>query len=347
MDKTLIKNTINWSPMHLVLTPLVLACFGLSVISAHADEAIVPGFGNTAEGFQALNSNTTGSSNTADGRQALFSNTTSSFNTADGYQALFHNAGGAENTADGVQALFFNTTGRNNTASGFRALFHNTTGSNNIALGWEDGRNLTTGSNNIDIGNAGVAGESGTIRIGSEGPAHTRAFIAGVSGVAVSGATVVINSSDQLGVAPSSRRFKDEIKPMDEASEAIFALKPVTFRYKKELDPGGTPQFGLVAEEVEKVNSDLVARDANGDAYTVRYEAVNAMLLNELLKEHRKVQEQDATIAELKSMMAQQQNGMEVLAANLKDQASQLQKVSAHLEVSSPRPAPEMVLNNQ
>jgi uncharacterized coiled-coil protein SlyX len=346
MDKTLMKNTISWSPMHLVLTLLVLTCFGLSPISAQADEAIVPGFGNTAEGYQALDSNTTGSSNTADGRQALFHNTTSSFNTADGYQALFHNTGGADNTADGFQALYFNTTGKNNTASGFRALFQNTTGSYNIALGWEDGMNLTTGSNNIDIGNAGVAGESSTIRIGHI-PAHTRAFIAGISGAVVSGATVAVNSSGQLGVAPSSRRFKDEIKPMNAASEAILALKPVTFRYKKELDPGGTQQFGLVAEEVEKVDPDLVARDAQGKPYTVRYDAVNAMLLNELLKEHRKVQEQDATIAELKSMMAEQQKGMEGLAANLKDQASQLQKVSAHLEASSPRSAPEMVLNNQ
>ena len=139
-------------------------------------------------------------------------------------------------------------------------------------------------------------------------------------------------------MATSSERFKDEIKPMDRASEAILALKPVTFRYKKEIDPKGIPQFGLVAEEVEKVNPDLVVRDAKGKVYTVRYEAVNAMLLNEFLKEHRKVemqerkvQAQEATIAQLKSTVAQQQNGMEALAAQLKEQASQIQKVSDQL----------------
>jgi Chaperone of endosialidase len=157
----------------------------------------------------------------------------------------------------------------NNTAHGFRALHHNTTGSFNITLGNLAGNNLTTGSNNIDIGNVGVAGESATIRIGTAGT-QTATFVAGISGV-------VVNAIGNLGVIASSARFKEAIKPMDKASEAILALQPVTFRYKPELDPDGSPQFGLVAEQVEKVNPDLVARDENGQAYTVRYEAVNTM----------------------------------------------------------------------
>src|SRR6202022_3728717 len=149
----------------------------------------------------------------------------------------------------------------------------------------------------------------------------------------------------QLGVAPSSQRFKDEIKPMDKASEAILALKPVSFRYKHELDPKGIPQFGLVAEEVEKVNPDLVVRDADGKVFTVRYEAVNAMLLNEFLKEHRKVEEQGRKAQEQERTIAQLKKGMEVLTAQLHEQSSQIQKVSAQLELN--KPAPRTVLNNQ
>jgi uncharacterized coiled-coil protein SlyX len=161
---------------------------------------------------------------------------------------------------------------------------------------------------------------------------------------------VLIDSAGQLGTASSSRRFKKEIKPMDQASEAILALKPVTFHYKS--DSKGTPQFGLIAEEVAKVNPNLVVRDDEGQIYTVRYEAVNAMLLNEFLKEHRKVEKQEATITELKSMVAkqetidaQQQKGMEVLTATLKEQAAQIQKVSAQIEVN--RSAPQIVDNHQ
>src|SRR5439155_25865579 len=161
----------------------------------------------------------------------------------------------------------------------------------------------------------------------------TRTFIAGISGVVVSGAGVVVNASGQLGVAASSARFKDEIKPMDKASEAILALKPVTFRYKKELDPDGILQFGLVAEDVAKVNPDLVARDADGKVYTVRYEAVNAMLLNEFLKEHRKVQEQEATITQLNKDF---RTTLTQLTARLDEQASQIQKVNAQLAAASP-----------
>ena len=207
-------------------------------------------------------------------------------------------------------------------------MLRNTTGSSNIALGANAGGNLTTGTNNIDIGNAGVAAEANTVRVGMQGT-HRRTFIAGISGVAVAGSTVVVNASGQLGIAASSERFKDEIKPMDKASEAILTLQPVTFRYKKSIDPDGVPQFGLVAEEVAKVNPDLVARDAKGEVYTVRYDQVNAMLLNEFLKEHRKNEEQEKTIAELKS-------GMMALAAMVKEQESQIQKVSAQLATASP-----------
>src|SRR5262249_44020630 len=154
-------------------------------------------------------------------------------------------------------------------------LLNNTTGSNNIALGVGAGQNRTTGSNNIDIGNKGVGGESNTIRIGST-TKQANTFIAGISGATVpTGVPVFIDTTGHLGTTTSSARFKEAIKPMDNASEAILALKPVTFRYKKEIDAERTPQFGLVAEDVAKVNPDLVARDKEGKPYTVRYDAVN------------------------------------------------------------------------
>jgi hypothetical protein len=313
------------------------------------------GVRNTADGFAALESNTTGERNTATGRAALVNNTIGNNNTADGHDALFSNASGLRNTAtgsfalfanttasfntaNGYFALFNNTTGNSNTADGYDALLNNTTGVGNIALGNFAGANLTTGNNNIDIGNQGVAGETGTIRIGVVGT-QTATFVAGIMGKTVPMSTpVFVNANGQLGTTPSSARFKDEIKPMDKVSEALLALRPVTFRYKPELDPNGIPQFGLVAEEVEKVNPDLVVRDADGKPYTVRYEAVNAMLLNEFLKEHRTVQEQKATIAQLKQDFAEQQRQIETLTAGL-------QKVSAQLEVS--KPAPHIVLSNQ
>jgi Chaperone of endosialidase len=306
------------------------------------------GIRNTANGFAALINNTTGGRNTATGRGALANNTTGSFNTADGHNALFSNSTGIQNTATGSFALIFsttgndntaigyfalwnNTTGNSNTASGFNALRENTTGNSNIGLGNFAGSNLTTGDNNIDIGNVGVAGEANTIRIGTLGT-QTATYMAGIMGKTVPrGTPVFINANGQLGTGASSARFKTEIKPMDKASEAILALKPVTFQYKKDLDPDGIPQFGLVAEEVEKVNPDLVARDNEGKVYTVRYEAVNAMLLNEFLKEHRKNEEQEATIASLRKQI-------EALATGL-------QKVSAQLEVS--KSAPQTASNNQ
>jgi len=312
---------------------------GVSALFSNQD-----GSDNTANGVSALFSNTTGSDNTANGYHALFSNQDGGSNTATGFAALFNNTTGNANTATGIQALVFNTTGGSNTANGVAALFFNTTGGNNIALGSNAGFNLTTGSNNIDIGNQGVSGESNTIRIGTGGT-QTNAYMAGIYNATVAkGLTVVVDSTGHLGTKGSSERFKDAIKPMDKTSEAILALKPVTFHYKKELDPEGIPQFGLVAEQVEKVNPDLVARDADGKVYTVRYDAVNAMLLNEFLKEHRKVEQQETTITQLKATVAQQQKGMEVLTAGLKEQASQIQKVSAQVELN--KPSPQVAVNN-
>src|SRR2546430_15713390 len=275
---------------------------------------------------------------TAEGTDALFSLTTLGFfNTATGFEALFTNTTGSFNTADGLSALRHNTTGEGNTANGFRALVRNTTGNDNIALGNNAGENLTTGSNNIDIFDRGVAGEANTIRIGKQGTQRTT-FIAGISGATVTGTAVVVDSNGQLGVAPSFQRFKQNVQAMVDASDILLALHPVTFEYKPDVDPKGIPQFGLVAEEVEKVNPDLVARDDQGKAYTVRYEAVNAMLLNEFLKEHRKGREQDAMIAQLKAAVAQQQQEIRTLTAGLKEQGSQIRNVSDQLEVSKAAP---------
>jgi hypothetical protein len=286
------------------------------------------GEGNSANGFQALHSNTAGSFNTANG-VALFSNTIGNENTATGWAALSANTSGYRNTANGNEALRHNNTGFLNTANGYQALLNNT-GSGNTALGYLAGSNLTTGNDNICIGNVGVAGDGGTIRIGESFIGAT--YIAGISGqTAPGGAAVFVNGDGKLGTSTSSARFKDEIKPMAQASEALFALQPVTFRYKKEIDPQGIPQFGLVAEEVEKVNPDLIIRDQEGTPHTVRYEQINAMLLNEFLKEHRKNEEQEATIARLEKQV-------EALIAGL-------QKVSVQLEAS--QPAPQVVADNQ
>jgi hypothetical protein len=299
---------------------------------------------NTADGQNALFSNTTGIQNTGTGTFALVFNTTGNQNTADGYAAMLFNTTGNQNTASGYFAVYQNTTGNNNTGTGYNALLNNTTGNQNIALGNFAGSNLTTGDNNIDIGNPGVAGEANTIRIGTQGT-QTKTFIAGITGAGVTGVAVKINAAGQLGTAPCSARFKEEIKPMDKVSEAILSLKPVTFRYKKEIDVDRTPQFGLVAEDVEKVNPDLVVRDADGKVYTVRYDAVNAMLLNEFLKEHRKVQAQACKIREQQATIAELKRGFQDVVAHLKEQESKIQKVSARLELS--KPAPRTVADNQ
>jgi hypothetical protein len=305
---------------------------------------------NTALGDLSLAGNTSGSNNTALGFEALLRNTTSINNTALGAEALVNNTGG-NNTAAGDEALLSNTTGSNNTGDGYKALNSNTTGSNNIALGVSAGSNLTTGSNNIDIGGFGVAGESNTIRLGKTGLQKTT-FITGIRGATVAGGvTVMVDGSGHLGTITSSVRYKEAIKPMDKASEAILVLQPVTFRYKHELDPESIPQFGLVAEQVEKVNPDLVARDDQGKPDTVRYEAVNAMLLNEFLKEHRKVEALENTVADLQSdktrqegSLARQQQEIESLTSALKEQGAQIQKMSAR--VAAEQSAPRAIVDN-
>jgi trimeric autotransporter adhesin len=254
---------------------------------------------NTAVGEFALRDNTDGTSNTAIGTGALDGNTTGSQNTATGEAALINNTTGFNNTANGFAALNFNTTGVNNTAIGITALA-STTGNNNIGLGAGVGSQLTSGNNNIYIGNpggnTGLTAESGTIRIGTK-DTHRNTLIAGISGATVpNGVAVIVDGKGHLGTTTSSARFKEAIKPMDKASEAILALKPVTFHYKHELDPEGIAQFGLVAEDVERVNPTLVARDEQGKPYTVRYEAVNAMLLNEFLKARRQIDAQQKQI---------------------------------------------------
>jgi hypothetical protein len=275
--------------------------------------------GNTAYGCQALADNAMGNSNTAIGRAALANNAMGNGNTAIGRGALADNAMGNSNTAIGRAALACNT------------------GSNNIALGTLAGSYDMAGNNNIYIGNSGMmAPEDGQIRIGRPGM-QTGVYIAGIHNAAANGSPVVVCCGGKLGVTMSSARFKEAIKPMDKASEAILALKPVTFHYKKDVDPDGIPQFGLVAEQVEKVNPDLVARDEDGKVYTVRYEAVNAMLLNEFLKEHRKNEEQQATITDLKTEIA-------TLAAMVKEQDAKIERVNDKVELS--KAAPQTVLND-
>jgi hypothetical protein len=294
---------------------------------ARALDGNTTGGGNTATGASALESNTTGNYNTAAGLSALRVNHIGSYNTATGDYALNDNDTGSNNTANGDNTLF-NNNGDNNTAIGARALYSNTTGQGSMALGVGAGSNLTTGDNNIDIGNAGVAGESNTIRIGTQGT-HMATYVAGIFGATVTeGVGVIVDTNGHLGTAVSSMRFKDEIKPMGKASEAILALKPVTFRYKS--GKTNTPQFGLIAEDVAEVNPDLIVRDKGGKPYTVRYDQINAMLLNEFLKEHRTVQEQ--------------QKEIDVLKAKLKEQAAQIQKVNARFELG--KPAPQTVLND-
>ncbi len=301
------------------------------------------GHDNTAAGVNALASNTTGPTNTAMGVGALSSNTFGGGSTAVGYQALASQTGrggstaigstalasqtdGEANTATGAAALE-STTGSGNTANGFTAL-RDSTGNDNTALGAGAGGNVTTASNVICIG-AGVLGAN----------VDNSCYIGNIFGsTSANGVGVLVNSNGRLGTTTSSARYKNEIKPMAKASEALFSLTPVTFRYKKEIDSAGIQQLGLIAEDVEKVNPDLIVRDKEGKPYSVRYDQVNAMLLNEFLKEHkafveeqRKVQEQGASIARLEQQI-------EALTVGL-------QKVTAQLELS--KPTPQTVLNDQ
>jgi trimeric autotransporter adhesin len=282
---------------------------------------------NTTVGTFALYNNIAGNVNTAVGRHALFSNNTGNSNVAVGVAALEDNISGIENTAIGGGALGNNIDGADNVAVGQAALNNDIHGSHNVAVGEFAGNAVTTANNVICIGD-NMQGQN----------LSDSCFIGNIfNATATGGSAVFIDANNKLGTITSSKRFKEDIRPMGTASEALFSLQPVTFRYKKEINPAGTPQLGLVAEEVEKVNPDLVVRDKEGKPYSVRYDQVNAMLLNEFLKEHRKVEQQEATIAELKK-------GMETLIARSKEQDARIQKVSDQIEMS--RPAPQMVLNN-
>jgi Chaperone of endosialidase len=315
---------------------------------------------NTAIGSSALHNNATGSNNTANGYQALSSNFSGDRNTATGWQALFSNTGANNNTADGFQALHSNTTGGNNTGIGFGALetsttsnsntaiganaLSNTTGSGNIALGSAAGTAVLAGDNNIHIGNGGSNIDTDTIRIGLQGT-QTQTFIAGIRGTTTGFANavnVLIDSNGQLGTMNSSRQFKHKIEPMESASESILALRPVSFCYKR--DKTDTSQFGLIAEEVAEVNPDLVVRDENGEIYTVRYDAVNAMLLNEFLKEHARMEEQDRKIQKQEATITQLKKDVDTLVTRLEEHDSKIQQVCDKIETS--RSASQMALSD-
>jgi hypothetical protein len=311
----------------------------------------ITGGDNTAAGYLALFHNRGGSANVAVGSEALMNNTNDTANTAIGTFALHTNIAGFENAAVGEGALAFNASGSANTAIGNDTLRGYTTGRSNIALGISAGSGIVTASGVICIGAPG-ADLSNSCFIG-----HIR----GVTTMHADAIPVVIDSAGQLGTATSSARFKKEIKPMDRACETILGLRPVTFQNK--TDTKGIPQFGLIAEEVAEVNPDLVVHDQNGDIYTVRYDAVNAMLLNEFLKAHRKIEEQETAIAELKSIVAKQEaiatqqqkdfqtttarqeEEIKALTASLKEQARQIQNVSMQLELS--KSAPQTAANSQ
>jgi Chaperone of endosialidase len=285
------------------------------------------GVKNTANGAFALFTNTTGNSNTASGESALFSNSTGFNNTAIGYNALLSNTTAGDNTAIGTTALFSNTGGEFNIAIGSQALRDNVTGDSNTAVGDSAGFNIT-GSGNVCIGAgvSGVAGESNITRIRNvyQSVATERA--------------VYVTSDNRIGTMASSNRYKEQVKSMKKASEAIHSLRPVSFRYKKEVDPAQPLCFGLIAEEVADVNPNLVTLDCEGKPETVRYEAINAMLLNEFLKEHQAFLKEQRKVETLEATVSRQQEQIEALAAVL-------DKVSNQLEPS--KAGPQTIANNQ
>lgn len=304
---------------------------------AVGDQALFNNFGqnNTATGFKTLFNNSKGAVNVAIGDQALFANDVGNGNTAVGAFALSGNIAGNSNTAIGDETLVANTSGSGNSSLGNGALNHNMNGGFNTAIGVNALFGNITGSQNVAMGrNAGnhVITANNVICIGSDVPGDdvsNSCFIGNIFGQTSSGGIgVFIRADGKLGTTTSSQRFKEEIKPMADTSDALFRLRPVTFRYNMEIDRGRTPQFGLVAEDVEKVNADLVVRDKEGKPYSVRYDQVNAMLLNEFLKTHKRMAEQDKRIEEL--------------TTQLKKQAAEIQKVSAQLEVT--RAEPQTVL---
>ncbi len=289
---------------------------------------------NTASGYQALTNNETGLFNTADGFQALYSTTASQYNTASGYMALYADTGGSGNTAVGATALLSNTTaynnsafgsaalhdatlggqnsgfgayslhqttvGANNVAVGYQAMYSNTSGSSNVAIGLNAGYNLTTGSNNIDISNSGSPGDSATIKIGTEST-QTKTFIAGIANAKVTGAAVYVTSSGQLGVLASSERYKTDIAPMGAKTGNLEQLRPVTFHLK--ADPQGEVQYGLIAEEVDKVYPELVIRDDKGVIQGVRYDELAPMLLNEVQQQKAQLQAMKQQVSDLTQVL--------------------------------------------
>ena len=308
---------------------------------------------NTATGAGALLFNngdpTVGeaSGNTAFGAAALLFNTTGDSNTAVGAAALLNNTTGNLNEAMGVNALASNDSGFDNIAIGDDALSNNVSGSHNIIVGgFAAGFNIVAGSNNIYIGTgvnaSGPFDESDTIRINDSAPAAggatSQVFVAGIDGSTVGAvnAPVLINPNGQLGTGVSSARFKKDIDPMGTTSEAIFSLKPMTFHYKG--DRTNTPQFGLIAEEVAKVNPALILTDKEGKPYSVRYEQINAMLLNEFLKEHKKGEQQVREIQEQRTTISELKKSMETVIGHLKEQDSKIQKVSAQIEINKDGP---------
>ena len=253
---------------------------------------------NTAIGTQSLDNNN-GNGNSAIGQSSLFSNTTGGYNTAQGFDAMFDNTTGQNNTALGSSALYANTSGIYNTAVGIQALNNNYSGSYNIGIGWNAGYLTTTGNYNIEIGNNGQSTDTGVIRIGNFLQHYTA--IAGISGTRVTGAQVLVNGKGQLGVATSSIRYKQNVNPMGDASDKVLALRPVTFQYKEAEEDGSKPiQYGLIAEEVEKVMPDLVVYNDKGQPETVAYQTLAPLLLNELQKEHKQIERMQAEIDELR-----------------------------------------------
>jgi len=273
---------------------------------AYALQANTTGSRNTAVGYMALSAAETAAHNSSFGYETLLSDSTGSYNNAIGDNTLAYNTVGNNNNAMGYAALYSNTTGSSNNAQGYYALGRSTTGSNNTALGEYAGYNQTTGSNNIYIGNKGVAGENAVIKIGDSANSP-KTYIAGITGTTVTGgATVVVNSSGQLGIMSSSRQVKEDIHPLGEASDRVYDLRPVTFRYRQADDRGQKPiQYGLVAEEVAETLPELVVNDAQGHPATVAYQVLPTLLLNELQKEHRQVQAQSGEIADLKAQVAE------------------------------------------
>jgi hypothetical protein len=354
-DSALWSNTTGSYNVAVGTTALVDNTTGVGNVAVGDDALSVNTTGgeNTAIGDVALESNTTGSGNVAVGSETLAYSVGASWqlqgaNTAVGYRTLEYTgapwvsgSGGDGNTAMGDRAMLYNIDGSFNCAFGLLALSSDngvTNGSENVAIGDHAGYNLTSGSGNVYIGEHEVARDPNESY-------HT--YIHNIDTTSVSGGsadTVTIDlNTGLLGHLTSSRRHKEDIKAMDNASETLYRLKPVTYRYKKEIDRNQALDYGLIAEEVAQIDPNLAIRNAKGEIETVRYNAINVMLLNEFLKEHKKVEAQQATIGELNSIVARQQKGMEALTAQLNEQAVQIQKVSAQLEMVNP--APRVVAN--